>query len=97
MATELAKAYVQLFLLPKVSAKTSQTQLTVRAAMLEKRLAKNRRRLLSSLGKIVTVAAVGKIITNALKVGGELEQNLGGTEAVFGNFAKHTKRSFRCL
>ena len=32
-------------------------------------------------------AAVGKIIKSSLDLGGELQQNLGGTEAVFGEFA----------
>lgn len=37
------------------------------------------------------VAAVGKFFKDALDVGAELQQNLGGTEAVFGQFAKNVQ------
>ena len=41
----------------------------------------------SMLVKAGIGAAVGKIIKSSLDLGGELQQNLGGTEAVFGEFA----------
>jgi phage-related protein len=48
-------------------------------------------KLLSSMKKALTAAAIGAPIVagikTALSQGSELEQNLGGTEAVFGNFA----------
>lgn len=43
--------------------------------------------LVSTLKKIIVAAGIGKMIASAINMGGELEQNLGGTEAVFGNFA----------
>ena len=41
----------------------------------------------SALKKIISVAAIGQAIKKSLTEGMELEQNLGGTEAVFGAFA----------
>lgn len=43
--------------------------------------------LVSTLKKIIVAAGIGKMIASAINMGGELEQNLGGTEAVFGDFA----------
>lgn len=43
--------------------------------------------LIAGLGSIVKAAAIGKILKDAFSAGSDLEQNLGGTEAVFGNFA----------
>ena len=37
--------------------------------------------------KVIAAAGIGKVITDSLNAGAELEQNLGGTEAVFGDFA----------
>ena len=49
--------------------------------------------LLSGMKKVLTAAAIGAPIVagvkTALQQGSELEQNLGGTEAVFGDFAKN--------
>lgn len=49
--------------------------------------------LLSSLGSVVKAAAVGKIIKDAFTAGSDLEQNLGGTEAVFGSFAQNIQKT----
>lgn len=38
--------------------------------------------------KLMATLAIGATIKKSLDLGGELQQNLGGTEAVFGNFAK---------
>jgi phage-related protein len=94
MATELAKAYVQIVPSAKGVGKNISDAINGESRNAGEKAGKGiGGGLLSSLGKIVTVAAVGKIITNALKVGGELEQNLGGTEAVFGNFAKNIQNA----
>ena len=42
----------------------------------------------STIKKVVIGLGIGKIIKDSISLGGELQQNLGGTEAVFGNFAK---------
>lgn len=44
--------------------------------------------LIAGAAKVGAVVAVGKLIGDSLKAGGELEQNLGGTKAVFGDFAE---------
>lgn len=49
--------------------------------------------LLAGLGSIVKAAAVGKIIKDAFNAGSDLEQNLGGTEAVFGSFAQTVQKT----
>ena len=41
----------------------------------------------SALKTIISAAAIGQVIKKSLTEGMELEQNLGGTEAVFGAFA----------
>lgn len=45
-------------------------------------------RLIGAVGKLGVAAAVTKIVKDSLDQGAELQQNLGGTEAVFGDFAK---------
>lgn len=49
--------------------------------------------LLSGLAAVVSAAAVGKIIKDAFTAGSDLEQNLGGTEAVFGSFAQNVQKT----
>lgn len=49
--------------------------------------------LLSGLASVVKAAAVGKIIKDAFTAGSDLEQNLGGTEAVFGSFAQTVQKT----
>ena len=49
--------------------------------------------LLSGLASVVKAAAVGKIIKDAFTAGSDLEQNLGGTEAVFGSFADNVQKT----
>ena len=49
--------------------------------------------LVKTIGKVLVAAGIGKLISSAISQGGELEQNLGGTEAVFGSFAKNIQSS----
>ena len=48
---------------------------------------------LSVATKAIAAIGIGKVITDSLNVGAELEQNLGGTEAVFGEFASQIQRT----
>lgn len=41
----------------------------------------------STMAKAVAAAGLGKMLMEAINIGGELEQNLGGTEAVFQEYA----------
>lgn len=49
--------------------------------------------LMSSLKSVVKAAAIGKILKDAFTAGSDLEQNLGGTEAVFGTFATNVQKT----
>lgn len=48
--------------------------------------------LLSTLGKVVSVAAVGKIVKDAFAAGGNLEQSFGGLETIYGDAAAGAKQ-----
>lgn len=41
--------------------------------------------LLSTLGKVVSVAAVGKIVKDAFSAGGDLQQSFGGLDTLYGD------------
>lgn len=43
--------------------------------------------------KILAAVGIGKIFSDSLNAGAELEQNLGGTEAVFGQFANEIQKT----
>ena len=47
--------------------------------------------LLGTLGKVVSVAAVGKIVKDAFSAGGDLEQSFGGLETIYGDAAAGAK------
>lgn len=47
--------------------------------------------LLGTLGKVVSVAAVGKIVKDAFSAGGNLEQSFGGLETIYGDAAEGAK------
>ena len=53
--------------------------------------------IVGSITKVLAGAGIGlavkKFFSDAINVGGELEQNLGGTEAVFGDFASSIQNS----
>ncbi|HFU4488741.1 TPA: phage tail protein [Streptococcus suis] len=44
--------------------------------------------LVSALSGALAAAGIGKMISSSLSAGADLQQNLGGTKAVFGDFAK---------
>lgn len=88
MATELAKAYVQII----PSAKGMQENL---GKIMDSEAAgagtSSGNSFASTFKKVIASAGIGlalkKVIGDAFSEGGELQQNLGGTEAVFGQFA----------
>ena len=47
----------------------------------------------STLKKVLASAAIGKAVKDTIMEGAELQQNLGGTEAVFGEFASSIQAS----
>lgn len=47
--------------------------------------------LMGSLGKVVTVAAVGKVLKDAFSAGGNLEQSFGGLDTIYGEASEQAK------
>ena len=88
MATEIAKAYVQII----PTTKNIKGQLTQQLGG-EADSAGNSAgesfgaKFASAAKKIIAAAGIGKIIKDSISFGADLEQNLGGTKAVFGDFA----------
>lgn len=94
MATELGQAYVQIMPSAKGIGKNIEKTLNGEAATAGDSAGKSLGgSLISTIGKVVVAAGIGKLISSALNAGGELQQNLGGTEAVFGDFANNIKTS----
>ena len=84
MATELAKAYVQI--LPSADGMTNNLK-EVMGGPAEKAGSDAGARLGTAIKKAISAIGIGTTIKQAITEGMDLEQNLGGTEAVFGDFA----------
>lgn len=91
MATELGQAYIQIMPSAKGISGNIEKELSGGEAGATKAGGKMGGAL--KLGLIAAVVGIGAVVGKALMVGGELQQNLGGTEAVFGNFAKNIQSS----
>ena len=84
MATELGKAYVQIVPSAKGISGSIENALNGEADSAGASLGS---KLMGSLKKVIVSAGIGAAIKKSLDFGAELQQNLGGTEAVFGNYA----------
>lgn len=88
MATDIGKAYVQLVPSAKNISGLIREQLGADVENAGKSAGNS---LVSNIKKAILTAGIGaaftKLIKSAFSEGGELQQNLGGTEAVFGKFA----------
>ncbi|NLZ56299.1 MAG: phage tail protein [Clostridiaceae bacterium] len=84
MSMTLGKAYVQIVPTTKDLQRNLTQEMTPAAKQGGERAGSN---FASTFKKVIVAAGIGKVIKDAVSVGGELEQNLGGTEAVFGEFA----------
>lgn len=94
MATELGQAYIQLMPSAKGIGKNIEKELNNETGGAGTKAGKSLGgSLVSSMKTMLVAAGVGKMITAALSAGGELQQNLGGTEAVFGDFAKKIQKT----
>lgn len=94
MATELGQAYVQIMPSAKGISGSISKQFDPEAKSAGESSGKSLgSSLVSTLKKLIVAAGIGKMIASAINMGGELEQNLGGTEAVFGDFAKNIQSS----
>lgn len=91
MATELGQAYVQIMPSAKGISKNIEKELSGGKAGAGKAGGKMGTAL--KVGLTAAVVGIGAIVGKAITEGGELEQNLGGTEAVFGSFAKNIQAS----
>ncbi len=86
MATELATAYVQIIPTTKDIKSSLEKELTPAG---ESAGASAGSKIGSAIKKALVAAGIGDVIKKALGEGMDLQQNLGGTEAVFGEFAKN--------
>lgn len=92
MATQLGQAYIQI--MPSAKGIKSNIEKEMGGEVTEAGNSAGKKMggsLVSTLGKVVVAAGIGKMISSALNAGGELQQNLGGTEAVFGTFANNVQ------
>lgn len=86
--SSIAKAYVQI--LPT----TDDLKMNLAKAMnphLEEAGVSGGKTLGAALSKTLAALGIGKAIKDSLNLGAELQQNLGGAEAVFGSFADSVK------
>lgn len=96
MATELGKAYVQIIPSARGISGEISNQLQPEAESAGRTAGTGLgRKLVTALGAALAVAGSGKIIGDAINLGGDLEQNLDGTEAVFGEFADSIQTTAR--
>ncbi len=84
MATELATAYVQI--MPTTKGMQSALEKEIGGAG-EQAGASAGSKIGGAIKKALVAAGIGTVIKQALSEGMDLQQNLGGTEAVFGQFA----------
>lgn len=90
MAKDLAKAYVQIVPSAKGIASGIADVLEPQADASGKKAGLA---IASAMKSTIIAAGIGKVISASLSEGAELQQNLGGTEAVFGNFAKNIQET----
>ena len=83
---EIAKAYVQILPTTKGIKQSLTSELNSSGSSAGTSCGSN---IASAIKKVIGAAAIGETIKKAISFGSELEQNLGGTEAVFGEFAKN--------
>ena len=92
MATELGKAYVQI--IPSAKGIQGNIQKELTGGMSSAGTSAGGlfgSSLVGTLTKVVTAAGIGKILKDSIGEGMEFEQNLGGSEAVFGQYAQNVQ------
>ena len=94
MATELGQAYVQIMPSAKGISGMIQKELGAEIPSAGKGLGLSLgSSIVSAIGGVIAAAGIGKMISSAIMEGADLQQNLGGTEAVFGKFANNIQKS----
>lgn len=91
MATELGQAYVQI--MPSAKGISANIEKELSGGTPGAKKSGGKMGTAMKLGLLAAVAGIGAVVGKAIFEGGELEQNLGGTEAVFGEFAKNIQDS----
>lgn len=84
MATELGQAYVQIMPSAKGLGGSISKTLDPESKSAGKSAGVN---IAGALKAAILTAGIGAAIGSAINLGGELQQNLGGSEAVFGKYA----------
>lgn len=90
MATELAKAYVQILPTTKGMTNNLRAQMDAPAAAAGSSAGI---KIGSAIKKAIISIGIGTAIKSAVTEGMDLEQNLGGTEVVFGEFARNIQET----
>ncbi|MEG0906583.1 MAG: phage tail protein [Anaerovoracaceae bacterium] len=80
---DLAKAYVQI--VPSAKGISGAIEKEINGNQIGSNAGKG---IAGGIKAAIIAAGIGKVISSSLMEGADLEQNLGGTEVVFGNFAK---------
>lgn len=88
--TNIGTAYVKIMPTAKGISGEISKQMAPEARSAGKSAGKS---IVGALKGVIATAAIGKFFKDAITAGGELEQNLGGTEAVFGEFAKNVQKT----
>lgn len=86
--TNLGQAYVQIMPSTKGIAGSISNVLSGESTSAGKAAGMN---IVGALKGVIAAAGIGAFFKKALDFGGELQQNLGGTEAVFGQYAKNVQ------
>lgn len=96
MATELGQAYVQIMPSAKGIGKSTNgvlnSELSGVGDSAGEGIGKN---LVKGIKKMIAAAGIGKVLKDALMEGANLEQSLGGVEAIFGDAADKVKANAR--
>lgn len=86
--TNLGQAYVQIMPSTKGIAGSISSVLSGESTSAGRTAGTN---IVGALKGVIAAAGIGAFFKKALDFGGELQQNLGGTEAVFGQYAKNVQ------
>ena len=88
MATEIAKAYVQIIPQMKGVKADLENELGGSAASTGEKTGLN---FVGALKNVIAGAAIGKVVKDALDAGGALQQSFGGLETIYGEAAEGMK------
>lgn len=92
MATEIAKAYVQIIPSAQGMGSNIASVMNKETAGVGENAGKSiGSSLVGTLGKVIAAAGIGKLISDSLSAGGNLQQSFGGLETIYGDAADGMK------